>query len=539
VLQSRARPRSRWPLILCALAIFIGAFGLRWQQAHYRLPYVHNADEHRVGNQALRMLKTADYRPSDYYYGSLLIYADVVVDVLHYLNLRAKPDGAPALVRNVEDIQTGLDTGWRWDISHPTFFLWNRGLAALAGLGCVMLTFFLARALAGEWPAILAALLMSGVQVHIDYSALITTDVPAAFLALASTYMAFLYARNERASDFVLALILGGLATSTKYNAALALIASAAALLCVTLRGNVRPWLWLATPVLPVLAFVAGSPYALAELPNFLHFVGWETRHYMSVGQVGRTVEPGWPQLSLQLGQMASNLGWFAAGIAVLGLWPLLRKPQAWVAFSFPLLYLAFTARTRIDFHHNYLVLYPFACVAFAGGVAWLWAGIAARLVELRTQRIARLALVALLALALGVHTIQAVAHAHRSYATLETRSQAIAELERLATEQAWTRVGLAQELRIHAYDLRRLHGLAYEVLPSAELFERRAEFDAIVAAREYDTQALRAESLKQNMEALNRARPKSPILFEITGNDSVHLTYPSRDPGVVIVGRE
>ena len=167
------------------------------------------------------------------------------------------------------------------------------------------------------------------------------------------------------------------------------------------------------------------------------------------------------------------------------------------VAFAFPLLYLAFTAprastSTTITWCSTRSCAWPRRGLAWSGLLLPVW------LTAPRARRLVPLAFALLIAVSLCVQTVRATAHAHASFTTLETRSQSMVELARLAQQGKFTRVGIAQELRVHAYDLRRLGPLPHEVLPSAELFERRGEFDALVVAREYDTDTLRNPTAKQ-----------------------------------------
>ena len=83
----------------CARSPVSPAPSAAWRQAHHRLPYVHNADEHRVRQPGAAHAEDGGTIGRTTTTGSRLIYVDVVVDVLHYLKLRAKPDTAPPRAR--------------------------------------------------------------------------------------------------------------------------------------------------------------------------------------------------------------------------------------------------------------------------------------------------------------------------------------------------------------------------------------------------------------------------------------------------------
>ena len=102
------------------LVIFF-AFVLRYFQLNIGLPYLYFWDEPLTASNALQMMKTGDYNPHFFKYGSLMIYLNLLVDQLYriYLSLA----GGLASVAN---IRIEADTGWHWTISHPSFYFWNR-----------------------------------------------------------------------------------------------------------------------------------------------------------------------------------------------------------------------------------------------------------------------------------------------------------------------------------------------------------------------------------------------------------------------------
>src|SRR5210317_1349261 len=115
------------------------AFILRYFQVAIGLPYVHFWDEPQTASTALRIMKTGDYNPHFFNYGSLMIYLNLLVDKLHYLYLTTQTSELGSL----NDIKIGVDTGWRFTISNPSFYYWNRILTAFLGTGTVLVTFFI------------------------------------------------------------------------------------------------------------------------------------------------------------------------------------------------------------------------------------------------------------------------------------------------------------------------------------------------------------------------------------------------------------
>ena len=113
------------------LIIFL-AFILRYFQLHIGLPYLYFWDEPLTASNALQMMKTGDYNPHFFKYGSLMLYLNLLVDQLYriYLSLTGAWEG-------VEAIRIEADTGWHWTISHPGFYFWNRFLTAIMGTATV------------------------------------------------------------------------------------------------------------------------------------------------------------------------------------------------------------------------------------------------------------------------------------------------------------------------------------------------------------------------------------------------------------------
>ena len=224
-------------------AILLGALALRLLEARRGLPYLHHWDEPFVANRALQILRTGDFNPHFFNYGSLVIYADAAVDALHYLALARLPDGDPAALRDPgavrfrgareDPLVTAPEQEPYW-VSHPSFYLWNRRLTALFGTLAVALTFALARRLAepgsGNRAGLAAAFALATCGYHIEQSAWITTDVPAATLALAVLLGTLAFVDGAGPRSLLLAAAALGLAASTKYNSAVFALVPAGAL---------------------------------------------------------------------------------------------------------------------------------------------------------------------------------------------------------------------------------------------------------------------------------------------------------------------
>jgi 4-amino-4-deoxy-L-arabinose transferase-like glycosyltransferase len=462
--------------------ILAAALGLRMLWSHNGLPYLHHWDEPRIANNALRMLQTGDFNPHFFNYGSLLIYLNVGVDVLHYLYLAGKPEGHPDALDSLADLQVGGPGGWAWQVSHPTFYLWNRWLTSAFGVGCVFVSYLLARALGGQRAALLAAFAVATVPFHVEQSARVTTDVPSSFFALCAALLSVEFLRRSAPGLLALALACVGAAASVKYNAAVALAAPVAALAYARAGNNsaYRWWLWPCLALVPIV-FLLGTPYALLDLPGFLQDAGYEVHHYMARGHGAFTVAPGLPHLRVQLAEILRNWGWGVCLVAAVGMLTIIGTPLGVIAFLLPLLQLWMTSRTTVAFHRNVVLVYPFLAVAFGVGAAWLLERLISRARGER-QRTAVKAAVALAVVVFAVHrSTIAFEQAWGIGTMVETRSVAVSRLNRLPRgEDDPAKVVISSELHVHPRDLRRLR-LPYEERPLPQIACRPEEGSVVL----------------------------------------------------------
>src|SRR5262245_5828184 len=78
--------RARLALFL-TLLVLAAALVARVLRCSSGLPYLHEWDEPQTAGTALRIMKTGDYNPHFFNYGSLTIYLNLFVDILHYFYL--------------------------------------------------------------------------------------------------------------------------------------------------------------------------------------------------------------------------------------------------------------------------------------------------------------------------------------------------------------------------------------------------------------------------------------------------------------------
>lgn len=448
--------------------VFVLALGIRVAHANKGLPYMHYWNEPAIASTALEMMKSGDFNPHFFAYGSVPIYLCLMVDIVHFFHLMGQPATADWHLDGLEDIETGLVPDWAkgvpppwfWRISHPTFLFWNRVLICVFGAASVLVVFLLGERLANEWVGLVAAIFLATQAFHVEMSVQVMPDLPMTCFVTGAVLFSLLYLDGGRTSHLVAALVFSGLAVGTKYNAVLVILAPAMALALRQLGDSEkrRGSHWLLLALVPVATFLVVMPYVLLDLSSFLGAAGLEVRHYRIMGHGGGNVPPGWEHVGLQLANFREQLG-LLASLVILGGIPLLYRRRALVVFVVPVAHFVFMTRMRVNFERNFLLLYPFLSLLGALGVYLVYraAKAAAGRLDLR-QDVATWSAV-LLALALVLPQTWAVADsAVSTWRGVESRTEAMQSANRLAREQGFSRIVIAEELRVHERDLRRLN---------------------------------------------------------------------------------
>ncbi|MEO8681386.1 MAG: glycosyltransferase family 39 protein [Vicinamibacterales bacterium] len=173
-------------------------------------------------------------------------------------------------------------------------YLTARVLSAAAGTASVWVLYRIARRLYGETTALVAALFLALAFLHVRDSHFGVTDITATFLVLVSFLFVIRYWLLGSGREWLAAAFTAGLATSTKYNAALIALPL---LWVVITRRDARP---LATrigqaalvPAVMFLAFFMTSPFAVISYPELMKSLG-EISSHLSQGH-GVNLGRGW-----------------------------------------------------------------------------------------------------------------------------------------------------------------------------------------------------------------------------------------------------
>jgi 4-amino-4-deoxy-L-arabinose transferase-like glycosyltransferase len=267
-----------------ALALAAAATLRFWALAQ-GVPFALGVDEPEVMERAVRMMKTGDFNPHFFDYPSLYMYVQALVAVFHF---------AFGAMRGT----------WNSLAQAPTedFYVWARGVTAIVGTATVWVVYRVGMRW-GKRTALLAAVMLAVMPMHVRESHYVLTDVPATFLVTLTLLLSLRAHERATARALALAGAAAGLAGATKYYGIIAVVMPL--IVCMTSSAT-RPSrlaasLWTLTAMMA--AFLIAAPYTVLDLPTFLNqFAGLASKYRgLSTG------EPGWV---LYLKHLRIALGW-------------------------------------------------------------------------------------------------------------------------------------------------------------------------------------------------------------------------------------
>jgi len=347
--------------------IFLVALALRLWGSNFGLPNLEQVDEWAVADRALHIVQTGNFDPLDYRnptlpdtdrqaftYPTLYTYLETGVFAARFLQ------GVAA--DKYEAVANITATNVK-----PDFYLWGRALTALLGALTAGLVYAVGRRFYGRKVGLVAALFMAFFYLNVQNSHYITTDVPSGFFAL----LPFLFIwpilqGRDNWKIYTAAGLLAGLAVATKYNNALILLPIVAAHL---VGRPPRRWLsWnIGLAMVGLLAgFVAGAPFVIFHLPNFLTDVADIINHYQNLGHAGYQGDNNWLYYLQAIGY--ENLAML--GLAIVGITIACGRHlgRDLVLLSFPLVSYLQLSSYKVNFTRNLMPILPF--LAIFGGLA-------------------------------------------------------------------------------------------------------------------------------------------------------------------------
>jgi 4-amino-4-deoxy-L-arabinose transferase-like glycosyltransferase len=350
--QGRLRPVEAWLTVILLIALALRIFPV-W----FGLPYLQARPDEAVAISRASGILAGDFNPHFFHWPSLTFY------------VFAAALGTVSRLRSL----FGIDPALPVDVALIT----ARVVVAMAGTLTVIPLFRLGRCMAGQTAGVLAATFLAVVPLHVRDSHFAMTDVLMTLLctmclaALAAAYdMARGVTPGRADRQFAVAGLLGGLATSTKYNAGFVVMSMAVAqILLLTLPGpgswGSRRWRSLVPAAVFAAAFsvgfVAATPYAVLDFPAFAVDFTYDLTH-LSLGHampLGR----GWyahATRSLPYGCGALLLVVSLAGLAI----GARRHPQhTLIVAAFGVAYYAVVGSGYTVFFRYVMPLVPIVCL--------------------------------------------------------------------------------------------------------------------------------------------------------------------------------
>ena len=228
-------------------------------------------DEPQSVSTALQILKTGDFNPHYFHYPAFTIYSCFFIDIFHYYYLMGRENSDFDYLRSLKDIQTEYDTGYHWELSHPSFLHWNRAFICILGTICILLTYFVTRDLYGKVAGIIAALLIAGFPYYIAHSRYVLPNLPLGFFVLLVLVFALKFNRSGKLRDLIISAIFVGCAIASKYPAFIAILVPCVAYILNfdQLKKSDRILAPILIILLPIIVFSLINPFVIFDFATF------------------------------------------------------------------------------------------------------------------------------------------------------------------------------------------------------------------------------------------------------------------------------
>lgn len=366
------RETARIALILI-LAI---ALALRLSVVRFGLPSLYDPDEPMFMLVALKLLTSGSLNPGWFGHpGSTTIYLIAAID--------AAVAGGSILSGHFANIAEFTKAVY----ADPSLlFVPARTAMALLGVAAVWLTYEVARRLAGSLVGLVAAGLLAINSLHIAWSGIVRTDIHASVFMLACLIFAIRAAEHGKIRDYVLAGVLAGFATATKWPAASVFIAIAGATACGIVERSRPAAMEVRSLFIAAAGFIAGVFIASPFI-----FLDWQT----VLANVSGELKPG--HLAHTGHGFLSNLAWYLSDpiggsmgvpallLAIAGAVLALRHPVArWTILPAAIAFLALISGQRMIWSRWVLPVLPMVAVLAGLGLVaigkWIASVLGARL---------------------------------------------------------------------------------------------------------------------------------------------------------------
>jgi 4-amino-4-deoxy-L-arabinose transferase-like glycosyltransferase len=332
--------------------VLIAAAVLRFWGLRHGLPYSPAIDEPEIVDRALAMMRTGTLSPHPFYdYPALYMYVQLAVFIVRFLI--GAFTGAWTSLNAIDPVQ---------------FYVAGRAVTALIGTATVLLV-FQAGMRWGARHALLAAGLLAVLPLHVQASHHVLTDTPMTFFVTLALVLALSAHERGTAAAFAWSGAAAGLAAATKYNGAIALLMPLVACLMTPRGKDSRLKCAGAAVGACVLAFFAGAPYTLLDLPTFLNAFAQLSTHYGGSGPAEVPAATYVKHLLIHFGYPAALLA--LAGL-IMAIVRIVKGPgrARWaVLLVMPLVHFALISKQQLVYGRYLLPMVPMLCLLAANAV--------------------------------------------------------------------------------------------------------------------------------------------------------------------------
>ena len=209
-------------------------------------------------------------------------------------------------------------------------------------------------------------------------------------------------------------------------------------------------------------------PYALIDSVSFLRDLGGEIRHYKISGHKGAESEPGLKHALFQIEQLKSNIGFFGLLFASIGLLNVIRAPKLILIIILLSSYFLYMTQMKVNFHRNFIFFYPFIAVLYGSACELIYV-LGKKLANKTGKPIINKLFLLINCVIVLFFVSTAWSQMRESLsvkASRDSRTMIIDKLDSLKVQKIY----LAEELRIHGQDLKRL-STPHQLLKLSEIF--------------------------------------------------------------------
>ncbi len=349
---------SKASLALLVIAILLVSLGLRVWGSGFGLPAYtrYHPDEHALVDRSAAILWTGDWNLHRFNYPPFYAYLQTALYAIYFLGGAARGQWNQVL-----------------PFTLPEYYHLSRLLTALFGTLTVLVVYLIGRRLRGRRTGLLAAALLGSGYLHVIHSHYATFDVMVGLMAALTLLFSDLIRTRREAKWYILAGLCAGLAGSTKYNGAVAIVIPFVAHILATPWGE---WGWLNGRLFLTigafcLGFFGGNPFALGNLTEFLNGLAIVLHHY-GTEQPGFEGSGNW-RWYIRAFLTSADVLWIVAGVAgLVGIiwqdWRNRRNTVGILVVVFPVTYFLVVSRFVVRFERNMVPLLPFLAL----GAGWL-----------------------------------------------------------------------------------------------------------------------------------------------------------------------